>query len=431
MTAALPAQVSVLILGGTTHLSRPLLKWLLDPSNDADRANVKIKHIRLADKYLVSNGTSTTYIEPDTWTALKDPRVEYRQVNLNLAPNLSKVYDHPHGGSYDVVFDFTGEGVGQPDVPEELLLERTTKLARSIATESLRRNVKAHIRDTLAFLTVDIHASPVKEADVINPKSARAYWWYEAERAVACVHDLPLAITRSAELVGPFVFHASIPCRYALGEVYKHLQEPLKFLWGPELRINTIHIDDWCPAAWKLVEWVASRSRSEADQLAGEKLPPVRMKDKLQDSLREKVGSDCCPRSETPHAPVFNLVDDTDFNQGKLLRMIGESFQIETGFVNALVNTWARVNLAGVADDINEKHATAIAEIVKRTGIDDVALKGWIDTELLANQSLAFDNAKIKRIIGWSPKVEVNRERLDEILDRIRELNQFPKRDSV
>lgn len=431
MTQPLPAELSVLVLGGTTHLSRPLLKWLLDPAHDVERSNVKIKHIRLADKYLVSNGTSSTYIDPDTWKALDDPRAEYRQANLNLAPSLSTVYDHPHGGSYDVVFDFTGEGIGQPDVPEEVLLERTAKLARSVATESLRRNVKAHIRDTVAFLTVDPNAPPARESDIPKPKTARAYWWYEAERSAASVAGLRLAITRSAEVVGPFIFHGSIPSRFALGKVYSHLREPMKLLWGPDLRINTIHVDDWCPAAWKIAQWVASRPRSEADQLAGENLPPVRIKDKIQDKLREKVGPGCCPRSETPRAPVFNLVDDTNLNQGKLLGMIGESFKIETGFVNSFVNAWARVDLNNIVEEINEKHAAAIAEIVKETGINDVALNGWIDAELLANQSLAFSNQKIKSIIGWSPKVDLNRERLDEILDKLRELNQFPKRDPV
>ncbi|GAK63076.1 NAD-P-binding protein [Moesziomyces antarcticus] len=427
MASALSGAISVLILGGTTHLSRPLLKWLLDPAQDAARSSVEIKHIRLADKFLISNGTSTTYIEPDTWEALKDPRVEYRQVNLNLAPSLSKVYDHPDGDSYDVVFDFTGEGVGQADVPEELLIERTAKLAHSIAAESLRRNVKAHIRDTVAFLTIDPSSPPATEADVVKPKTPRAYWWYEAERAAASVPGLPLAITRSAEVVGPYVFHASIPSRYALGRVYAHLNETYKLLWGPDLRVHTIHVDDWCPAAWKLVEFISSRSRAEADEQAGEALPPVRMKDKLQDSLRENVGEECCPRTLTPRAPVFNLVDDTDLTQGKLLRMIGEAFGIQTGFTNAVINAWARVDLASIVDDINEKHANAVAEIVQQTGIEDVALKGWIDTEMLANRSLALSNAKAKRVLQWQPKVQVNRQRLDEILDRIRELNQFPK----
>ncbi|SNX82556.1 uncharacterized protein MEPE_01262 [Melanopsichium pennsylvanicum] len=429
MSNALPAELSILILGGTERLSRPLLKWLLDPAHDVVRANVKIKHVRLVDKYLVSNRTSTTYIEPDTWSALEDPRAEYRQVNLNLAPNLSKVYDNPHGGSYDIVFDFTGEGSGQPDVPEQLLIERTAKLARSIAAESLARKVKAHIRDTINFLTVDANAPPVKESDFIKPTSTRAYWWYEAERATALVPDLPLAITRSAEVVGPFVCYGCIPSRYALGEVYRHLKKPMKWLWGPELRINTIHVDDWCPAAWRIVEWIASRSRSQADQQAGEDLAPVRIKDKAQDSLREKVGSEICPRSETPRAPIFNLVDDTDLNQGKLIKMISDSFNIETGFVNALVNAYARVDLESVCDDINENHTKAIGEIVKKTGINDVALRSWIDPELLANRSRALDNTKIKNLLGWFPKVEINLERLDEILDKLRELNQFPKRE--
>ncbi|CBQ70575.1 conserved hypothetical protein [Sporisorium reilianum SRZ2] len=421
MSQALPAEVSVLILGGTAHLSRPLLKWLLD-----ERADVQIKHVRLADKYLVSNGTSTTYVDPDTWTALKDPRVEYRQVNLNIATNLSKVYDHPQGGSYDIVFDFTGEGIDHQDVPEELLLERTAKLARSIASESLRRGVKAHVRETFAFLTVEANAPAVKESDVIKPSSARAYWWYEAERAAASVDHLPLAIMRSAEVVGPFISSGSILSRYGLGTLYKRLGEPLKLLWGPELRIHTIHIDDWCPAAWQVVRWVASRSRSEADQLAGENLPPVRIKDKVQDSLREKVGPECCPRTQTPRAPVFNLVDDTNLTQGKLLSMTGEAFQVETGFVNALVNAYARLNLAGVAEDINEKHMNAINEIIKETGIQTCPVKGWLETELLANRSLAFDNAKIKRVLGWSPKIQIDRKCLDEILDKLRALNQFP-----
>ncbi len=138
------------------------------------------------------------------------------------------------------------------------------------------------------------------------------------------------------------------------------------------------------------------------------------------------MGEECCLRTLTPRAPVFNLVDDTDLTQGKLLRMIGEAFNIQTGFTNAVINAWARVDLASIVDDINEKHANAIAEIVQQTGIEDVALKGWVDTEMLANRSLALSNAKVKRVLQWQPKVQVNRQRLDEILDRIRELNQFP-----
>ena len=153
------------------------------------------------------------------------------------------------------------------------------------------------------------------------------------------------------------------------------------------------------------------------------------MKDKIQDSLREKLDSACCPRSETPRAPIFNLVDDTDLDQGKLAKMISEAWQIETGFTNAVVNAYARVNLAGIVDDMNEKHLATITEMVQGAGVERVVLKCYLDTDMLANRSLALDNTKIKSVVGWHPKVEITRERLDEIVDRLRELKQFPQRD--
>lgn len=72
--------LNILILGGLTHLTRPLLCYLVHLQEGP-----KIKHIRIVDKYLVHGQTSTTYIDPDTEAALKDERVEYRQANLNIA----------------------------------------------------------------------------------------------------------------------------------------------------------------------------------------------------------------------------------------------------------------------------------------------------------------------------------------------------------
>lgn len=239
--------------------------------------------------------------------------------------------------------------------------------------------------------------------------------------------DLPLAITRSAEVVGPFLLHNTIPNGYALGALYRHLGETLYALYSPKLRIQSIHIDDWCPAVWKMAHWVASRSRSEADELVGESLPPVRIEDQLQDSLREKVGRDCCPRSETPIAPIFNVVDDTQLNQSMILDWIGESFQIRTGYVPDFINALVQLDPSGFIQEMNGKHAVAIARIVEQTGIDNVAMKVSVDTDLLANRALALDNAKIKRILGWSPLIRMDRNRIDEIFDKLRELNQFPK----
>lgn len=423
----LPDKVSVLILGGTVHVSRPFLKWLLTASAAPTWEGPVITHIRLVDKFLIAGAATSTFVDPDSLEAYRDARVEYRQANLNSPATLASVYKHPDGGSYEIVFDFTGEGISSMDVPEELLLERTTKLAHSIALESSRHRVKAHVRDTAPFTTTDVGAPAMKEGDVVAPRTARSYWWYEAERAVASVDDLPLAITRSAEVIGPFLVHGTVVSRYALGYVYKYLDEPMKLFWGPELRTHAIHVDDWCPAAWKVALWTASHTRHEANAKAGEDLPPVRIKDKLQHSMREKVAAGCCPRDQTPRAPVFNLVDDTDLTQGKLLKMAGETFGIETGFTNAFVNAWARLNLASVVNEINEKHSEAIVEIMEKSGLPPSPLSGWLDLEMVANRSVAFDNAKIKSIIGWQPHVRIDKEHLDDILTKMKDLGMFRK----
>lgn len=84
--------------------------------------------------------------------------------------------------------------------------------------------------------------------------------------------------------------------------------------WGSDLRINTLHTQDWCHAAWVLAIWIARLGRAAADEQGGEVLPPVRMKDK-GDAEREKDVEGICPRGKTPRAPVFNVVDDGNTTQ--------------------------------------------------------------------------------------------------------------------
>lgn len=72
--------VNILILGGLTHLARPLLHYLVKLNEGP-----KVKLVRVVDKFLVAGKASSTYIDPDTEAALEDSRIEYRQANLNIA----------------------------------------------------------------------------------------------------------------------------------------------------------------------------------------------------------------------------------------------------------------------------------------------------------------------------------------------------------
>lgn len=176
----------------------------------------------------------------------------------NRAETVSKMFDHPQGGSYDFVFDLTGEGILGTDFPEQVcihellrksccgqsltlilalavsllpsrssrahlflasvasapqfLLERTTKLASLLGREAARRKVRAYIRDVPPFLTIEPKEDAAKEGDVAKPKTARAYWWYEASRALADIEGLNLVLLRSAAIWGPHQYHGAGEC---------------------------------------------------------------------------------------------------------------------------------------------------------------------------------------------------------------------------
>ena len=95
--------------------------------------------------------------------------------------------------------------------------------------------------------------------------------------------------------------------------------------WSADLRLNSLHSTDWCSAAWATAQWLVTRSRAEANELAGELLPAVAPKDKGK-GLGVEWNKDielCCPRAKTPKAPVFNVTDGGDTDQGKLLDVVG------------------------------------------------------------------------------------------------------------
>lgn len=96
-------------------------------------------------------------------------------------------------------FARTALTVCRAESPANVLLERTTKLAGLLASEAKANGARAYIRDTPPFWTSKPDEGAAKEGDVAKrslPKDPRAYFYYEAERAVAnideWVHYFPL-----------------------------------------------------------------------------------------------------------------------------------------------------------------------------------------------------------------------------------------------
>lgn len=61
-------------------------------------------------------------------------------------------------------------------------------MAGLLASEAERRKVRAYLRDTPPFWTSKSDEKPWRENDMMShtvPRGVRAYFYYEAERAVA------------------------------------------------------------------------------------------------------------------------------------------------------------------------------------------------------------------------------------------------------
>ncbi|PWN46808.1 hypothetical protein IE53DRAFT_5415 [Violaceomyces palustris] len=308
----IPDEVSILILGGLSHTARSHLTWLISKEGEEER--------------LVEGGgdkvPKVKYIDPPCLRALEDPRVEYIQMNLSIPENLKKAFTPPEdkgGLKFDIVYDLIGEGVIHSEIPEEVLLEKQVKVCHMAGLEAKRRGVSVYLRETVHFMTVGVDQPAAKEGDEVKPRTARAYWYYETERALACVEGLNLVIVRPASVFGPHIFHGlSIP-RFGMGSLYRVTGETMKWLWGPNLKVHTIHPRDLARANWKISLWAMERGRERTESEAGEVLEPVRIKDssKSKEGFREKVGLEqgCCPRDRSPKVAVFNVVDDEDMDQ--------------------------------------------------------------------------------------------------------------------
>ena len=79
-------------------------------------------------------------------------------------------------------------------------------------------------------------------------------------------------------------------------------------------------------------------------------------------------------------------------------------FGIETGFQNALVNTFARLNLEHVVDDVNDETLDTWAELQQRAGLGaggSSPLSPFMEKELLKDSDLSLDGSKFQRTVGF------------------------------
>lgn len=171
--------------------------------------------------------------------------------------------------------------------------------------------------------------------------------------------------------------------------MYQELGKELKYLWSSDLRTNTVHVEDVARACWTAAVWRSKQPVSAA----GEAPSPTTL-----------TTPSAAPKGPSADVPVFNIVDSGVTNQGTMAAILKALFGIETGFQNTLINTFARLNLEHIVDDVNDETLDPWAELLQRSGKDSASsgpLSPFMEKELLRDLDLSLDGGKFVKTTGF------------------------------
>lgn len=357
---------SVLILGGTGFIGRNLVQYLVE--------NKLTKKIRVADKTLVVVANMNA-----THKAIFDQKdiVEFKQADLASDAHIKRVFDQP----FDYVINLCGEtrfGMQENDYKIKCI---------STVTKSVAAAVEQKCGKWIEMSTAQVY-KPDKNA---SDEKAKTKPWTKVAGARMEAEDIVKKsgidhiILRPSNVYGPGDV-TSITPRISCAAVYKHLKEPMKFLWDKNLRLNTVHVQDVAAAVWA-----------------------------------------CC-EGKTESGKTYNLSDESDTSQGSLNTMLGELFGIEVGFLGSVASSMAKLMLGSVASDANDKHVPTWTRMCEEQKITNGNISPYIDKELLYNNSLSVDGTAITKELSFKYSVpKLTMEELTKQVQGFEDQGTFPK----
>jgi nucleoside-diphosphate-sugar epimerase len=331
---------NVLVLGGVGFIGRNFVKWLVDKG--------VCGKIRVIDKVL----PATAFLGKEHQDAFNHPSVEYKQGNLTSVPSIQKCLTLEDGGKFTYVFNLAAETkYGQT---EEVYNEKVFDLTVKCATEAAKAGVERFVEvSTAQVYAAGSKAS--KETDKLSPWTNIAKFKLKAEEQLKAIPNLKYVVLRPVIVYGPGDSTGLAP-RIICGAVYKHLNEKMKFLWGEDLRLNTVYVGDVCKALWHVAT-----------------------------SPKVAPGS------------VYNLADKNDTNQEKINKHLEQIYGIKTGFLGSIASGLATsLSMKTITEEVNDKHLKPWSDLCKKAQITNTPLTPYLDPELLYNNALSCDGSAIE-----------------------------------
>ncbi|KAG0351750.1 hypothetical protein BG005_008763 [Podila minutissima] len=372
---------TVLVLGGVGFIGRNFVAHLVENGLAAE--------IRVIDKVILQ----TAYLNKRFQAAFE--QVEFQQGDLsNTIPpeKFDRIFTRADGSSFDYVINFASET--KFSQLAEIYEDRIYKLSINCAKEAVKRNVKVFVQVS----TADVYESTgtaSKEDSKTKPWNVPAEYKLKVDKELQNMPGLNLVILRPAVVYG-IGSMAGLTPRLICGRVYKQLNEQMDFLWGGDLKINTVHVDDVVRSVWHSANWYVSSDNT------------------------------------SPGAPViFNLADQNDTTQEAVNTHIREIFGIKTGFKGDLTTKLASavITMKEITEDINDIHMETWSHLLKANNIKNSPLTPYLDMELLSNNAISVDGTKISSKTGFTydhPKVTTAS--LEEIIADFENLNIWPKK---
>ncbi|ETS87240.1 hypothetical protein PFICI_01068 [Pestalotiopsis fici W106-1] len=370
---------SVLIIGGLGYIGRFLALHI--------QKNNLASDVRVVDKVL----PQLAWLAPEFEEACSGDK--FMQADATREQALAKVFDRADGKQWDYVFNCGGETRYSQE--DEVYKLRSLNLSLALGRESAKRKVKCFI-ELSTGMVYKSDSSPSKESDKLKPWSRIAVYKLEAEQELAKIEGLNLVIVRLAHVYGPYASQW-VATALCMARVYQHLEDEMKWLWTKDLRTNTAHIDDVTRALWDVARWY-------------------------------DAGKANWDTKEMGTTPTFNVVDDGSTTQGTMAELIGQIFNIQTGFQGTLISSFARLNLDSVVDDVNDQVLGPWADLQADAGITRTSpLTPFMEKELLKDTDLSMDGERLKKVVGFQyEKPRMTKELLEDVIESYRKMKSWP-----
>ncbi|KAK6087307.1 NAD dependent epimerase/dehydratase [Seiridium cupressi] len=370
---------SVLIIGGLGYIGRFLALHI--------QKNDLASEVRVVDKVL----PQLAWLAPEFEEACSGDK--FMQADATREQALAKIFDRSNGKQWDYVFNCGGETRYSQE--DEVYKLRSLNLSLAVGREAAKRKVKCFV-ELSTGMVYKSDSSPSKEGDKLKPWSKIAIFKLEAEQQLAKIEGLNLVIVRLSHVYGPYASQW-VATALCMARVYQHLEDEMKWLWTKDLRTNTAHIDDVTRALWDIVKWY-------------------------------DAGKANWDPKEMGTVPTFNVVDEGVTTQGTIADLIGQIFNIQTGFQGTLISSFARLNMDSVVDDVNDEVLGPWADLQTDAGITRTGpLTPFMEKELLKDTDLSMDGARLKKVVGFQyEKPKMTKELLEEVIESYRRMKWWP-----